>query len=137
MEPPKGEFGIYIVSDGGKGPYRLKIRAPGFAHLAALDHLVPRLLGGLQQVERHARLPAVTAQEPYDAGTFHQMPGQGQVERLVGAGGLVGDAGFVLTINNPFTLSAVDTLVIAAPASGGGRCPRYGARSASCSRTSG
>ncbi len=37
VEHPKGEFGIYLVSDGANKPYRLKIRAPGFAHLSALD----------------------------------------------------------------------------------------------------
>jgi len=40
VEHPKGEFGIYIVSDGANKPYRLKIRAPGFAHLAGLDEMV-------------------------------------------------------------------------------------------------
>ena len=40
VEHPKGEFGTYIVSDGANKPYRLKIRAPGFAHLAAIDFLV-------------------------------------------------------------------------------------------------
>ncbi|MCE9661383.1 MAG: NADH-quinone oxidoreductase subunit D [Burkholderiales bacterium] len=39
VEHPKGEFGIYIVSDGANKPYRLKIRAPGFPHLAALDEM--------------------------------------------------------------------------------------------------
>ena len=39
VEHPKGEFGIYIVSDGANKPYRLKIRPPGFPHLAALDEL--------------------------------------------------------------------------------------------------
>ncbi len=39
IEHPKGEFGIYIVSDGANKPYRLKIRAPGFPHLAALDEM--------------------------------------------------------------------------------------------------
>ncbi|MHA7599818.1 NADH-quinone oxidoreductase subunit D [Alicycliphilus sp. T452] len=39
VEHPKGEFGIYLVSDGANKPYRLKIRAPGFAHLAAYDEL--------------------------------------------------------------------------------------------------
>lgn len=39
VEHPKGEFGIYLVSDGGNKPYRLKIKAPGFAHLAALDEM--------------------------------------------------------------------------------------------------
>jgi NADH-quinone oxidoreductase subunit D len=39
VEHPKGEFGIYLVSDGANKPYRLKIRAPGFVHLAALDEM--------------------------------------------------------------------------------------------------
>ena len=39
VEHPKGEFGVYLVSDGANKPYRLKIRAPGFSHLAALDEL--------------------------------------------------------------------------------------------------
>ena len=39
IEHPKGEFGIYLVSDGANKPYRCKIRAPGFAHLAALDEM--------------------------------------------------------------------------------------------------
>jgi NADH-quinone oxidoreductase subunit D len=39
IEHPKGEFGIYLVSDGANKPYRLKIRAPGFAHLQALDEM--------------------------------------------------------------------------------------------------
>ncbi|HVC49236.1 MAG TPA: NADH-quinone oxidoreductase subunit D [Burkholderiales bacterium] len=39
VEHPKGEFGIYLVSDGANMPYRLKIRAPGYAHLAALDEM--------------------------------------------------------------------------------------------------
>jgi NADH-quinone oxidoreductase subunit D len=40
VEHPKGEFGIYLVSDGANKPWRLKIRAPGFPHLAAMDELV-------------------------------------------------------------------------------------------------
>jgi NADH-quinone oxidoreductase subunit D len=40
VEAPKGEFGCYIISDGANKPYRLKIRAPGFAHLAAMDEMV-------------------------------------------------------------------------------------------------
>ncbi|MGD8588159.1 MAG: NADH-quinone oxidoreductase subunit D [Chromatiales bacterium] len=40
VEAPKGEFGCYIISDGTNKPYRLKIRAPGFAHLAAMDEMV-------------------------------------------------------------------------------------------------
>jgi len=39
VEHPKGEFGIYIISDGANMPYRLKIRAAGFPHLAALDEM--------------------------------------------------------------------------------------------------
>jgi NADH-quinone oxidoreductase subunit D len=39
VEHPKGEFGIYLASDGANKPYRLKIRAPGFPHLAALDEM--------------------------------------------------------------------------------------------------
>ncbi|HIJ22357.1 MAG: NADH-quinone oxidoreductase subunit D [Gammaproteobacteria bacterium] len=40
VEHPKGEFGTYILSDGANKPYRLKIRAPGFAHLAAMEEMV-------------------------------------------------------------------------------------------------
>ncbi len=39
VEAPKGEFGVYLISDGTNKPYRAKIRAPGFAHLQAMDHL--------------------------------------------------------------------------------------------------
>ena len=39
VEAPKGEFGVYLVADGTNKPYRAKIRAPGFAHLAAMSHL--------------------------------------------------------------------------------------------------
>lgn len=39
VEAPKGEFGVYLVSDGSSIPYRCKIRAPGFAHLAGLDFM--------------------------------------------------------------------------------------------------
>jgi len=39
VEAPKGEFGVYLVSDGSNKPYRCKIRAPGFAHLQAMDFL--------------------------------------------------------------------------------------------------
>ena len=40
IEHPKGEFGIYLVSDGANKPYRMKIRAPGFAHISALAEMV-------------------------------------------------------------------------------------------------
>jgi NADH-quinone oxidoreductase subunit D len=39
VEAPKGEFGIYMISDGANKPYRMKIRAPGFSHLAAMDEM--------------------------------------------------------------------------------------------------
>jgi NADH-quinone oxidoreductase subunit D len=39
VEAPKGEFGVWLVSDGANKPYRVKCRAPGFAHLAAMDEL--------------------------------------------------------------------------------------------------
>ena len=39
VEAPKGEFGVYLVSDGTNKPYRCKIRAPGFAHLQAMDFM--------------------------------------------------------------------------------------------------
>jgi NADH-quinone oxidoreductase subunit D len=40
IEHPKGEFGVYIVSDGSNKPYRVKIRAPGFPHLASINEMV-------------------------------------------------------------------------------------------------
>jgi NADH-quinone oxidoreductase subunit D len=40
VEAPKGEFGCYLVSDGANKPFRAHLRAPGFAHLAAMDELV-------------------------------------------------------------------------------------------------
>jgi NADH-quinone oxidoreductase subunit D len=40
VEAPKGEFGVYLISDGANKPYRLKVRAPGFAHLASLNEMV-------------------------------------------------------------------------------------------------
>ncbi len=39
IEAPKGEFGVYIVSDGGHRPFRCKIRAPGFFHLQGIDFM--------------------------------------------------------------------------------------------------
>ncbi len=40
IEHPKGEFGIYLISDGANKPYRLKVRAPGFVHLSAMNEMV-------------------------------------------------------------------------------------------------
>jgi NADH-quinone oxidoreductase subunit D len=40
IEHPKGEFGVYLVSDGANKPYRLKVRAPGFAHISAMHEMV-------------------------------------------------------------------------------------------------
>ena len=39
VEAPKGELGVYLVADGTNRPYRAKIRAPGYAHLQAIDHI--------------------------------------------------------------------------------------------------
>jgi NADH-quinone oxidoreductase subunit D len=39
VEHPKGEFGVYLISDGANKPYRVKLRAPDYAHLAALDEM--------------------------------------------------------------------------------------------------
>ena len=39
VEAPKGEFGVYLVADGTNKPYRAKMRAPGFLHLQAMDHI--------------------------------------------------------------------------------------------------
>jgi NADH-quinone oxidoreductase subunit D len=39
VEAPKGEFGVYLVSDGSNKPYKVKIRAPGYLHLQAMDHI--------------------------------------------------------------------------------------------------
>jgi len=58
VEAPKGEFGVYLISDGTNKPYRCKIRAPGFSHLQAMDYLirghmladVPAVLGSLDIV---------------------------------------------------------------------------------------
>ncbi len=58
VEAPKGEFGVYLVSDGSNRPYRCKIRAPGFAHLQGMDYLLkghmladaPAVLGAMDIV---------------------------------------------------------------------------------------
>ena len=58
VEAPKGEFGVYLISDGSNKPYKCKIRAPGFSHLQSIDYLikghmladVPAVLGSLDIV---------------------------------------------------------------------------------------
>ena len=58
VEAPKGEFGVYLVSDGSNKPYKVKIRAPGFPHLAAIEQMckghqladVSAILGSLDVV---------------------------------------------------------------------------------------
>ena len=58
VEAPKGEFGVFLLSDGANKPYRLKVRPPSFAHLAAIDEMskghmladVPAVLGSLDIV---------------------------------------------------------------------------------------
>ncbi|XP_060526977.1 NADH-ubiquinone oxidoreductase 49 kDa subunit-like [Cylas formicarius] len=44
IEHPKGEFGVYLVSDGSSKPYRCKIRSPGFAHLSGMNYMAKNLL---------------------------------------------------------------------------------------------
>jgi NADH:ubiquinone oxidoreductase subunit D len=44
VEAPKGEFGVYLVSDGSNRPYRCKIKAPGFLHLQGIDFMVRKHL---------------------------------------------------------------------------------------------
>jgi NADH-quinone oxidoreductase subunit D len=39
VEHPKGEFGVYLVSDGANKPYRMKVRSPSFTHLSSMDEL--------------------------------------------------------------------------------------------------
>ena len=50
MEAPKGEFGVYLVSDGTNKPYRCKIRAPGFVHLQAMDYMCGHMLADVSAV---------------------------------------------------------------------------------------
>jgi NADH-quinone oxidoreductase subunit D len=58
VEAPKGEFGVYLIADGSNKPYRCKIKAPGFAHLQAMDYVikghmladVPAVLGSMDIV---------------------------------------------------------------------------------------
>lgn len=58
VEAPKGEFGVYLVADGTNKPYRCKLRAPGFAHLQAMDLLCRgHMLRDRGRTRRHARVP--------------------------------------------------------------------------------
>ena len=58
VEAPKGEFGVYLITDGSSKPYKCKIRAPGFSHLQSMDYLikghmladVPAVLGSMDIV---------------------------------------------------------------------------------------
>ena len=58
VEAPKGEFGVYLISDGSNKPYRCKIKAPGFVHLQAMNYMikghmladVPAVLGSMDIV---------------------------------------------------------------------------------------
>ena len=56
VEAPKGEFGVYLVADGTNRPYRAKIRAPGYLHLQAMDHIARgHQLADVCGDHRHAR----------------------------------------------------------------------------------
>ena len=70
VEAPKGEFGVYLVADGSNKPYKCKIRAPGFAHLQAMDFICTRPSAGRRlghpRLARHRvrRGRSVMAQAP-------------------------------------------------------------------------
>ena len=72
VEAPKGEFGVYLISDGSSKPYKCKIRAPGFSHLQAMDYLikghmladVPAVLGSLDIVFGEIDLSLIHISEP-------------------------------------------------------------------------
>ena len=86
MEAPKGEFGVYLVSDGTNRPYKCKIRAPSFAHLQAMDFLtrghmladVTAILGSLDIVFGENRplksYPRVLIQSVIPAASSSRTP---------------------------------------------------------------
>ena len=60
IEAPKGEFGIYLISDGANKPYRLKCRAPGFAHLSSLEEMTKgHMLADVVAVMSHGKIVAL------------------------------------------------------------------------------
>ena len=83
VEAPKGEFGVYLVADGTNKPYKCKIRAPGFAHLQAMDFLcrghmladVSAILGSLDivfgEIDRMSRPPPRTAESAAEGLRLH------------------------------------------------------------------
>ena len=74
VEHPKGEFGIYLVSDGANKPYRLKIRAPGFAHLATLDEMVRgHMIADAVAIADYLGMPQIAVHE---VTTFYNMYNQ-------------------------------------------------------------
>jgi NADH-quinone oxidoreductase subunit D len=82
VEAPKGEFGVYLISDGTNRPYKRKIRAPSFAHLQAMDFLsrghmladVSAIIGSLDIVFEHARRVLVRPLRSRTADRFVDAP---------------------------------------------------------------
>jgi hypothetical protein len=67
IEAPKGEMGVFVVSDGSERPYRCKIRAPGFAHLACMDqisrgHLLPDVVAIIGTMDLVSKSPRRTCE---------------------------------------------------------------------------
>lgn len=73
IEAPKGEMGVYVVSDGSERPYRCHIRAPGFAHLGGFDHVA----------KGHLLADAVAVIGTMDLvfGTYHQHETESYIEK--------------------------------------------------------
>lgn len=74
IEAPKGEMGVYVVSDGSERPYRCHIRAPGFAHLGGFDHVA----------KGHLLADAVAVIGTMDLvfGTYHQYEAEFYLEKF-------------------------------------------------------